>query len=67
MYLLNRLPTRVVQEKTPIEAWIGVKPSAKHLKIFGSICYVHVVVAKRSKLDDKAEMRIFLGYAASSK
>jgi hypothetical protein len=44
-----------------------VKPSAKHLKIFGSICYVHVVAAKRSKLDDKAEMGIFLGYAASSK
>ncbi|KAK2404761.1 putative mitochondrial protein [Trifolium repens] len=67
VYLLNRLPTRAVQEKTPIEAWIGVKPSAKHLKIFGSICYVHVPAAKRSKLDDKAEMGIFLGYASSSK
>lgn len=44
-----------------------MKPSAKHLKIFGSICYVHVAAAKRSKLDDKAEMGIFLGYAASSK
>nr|KYP72805.1 Retrovirus-related Pol polyprotein from transposon TNT 1-94 [Cajanus cajan] len=67
VYLLNRLPTRAVQEKTPIEAWNGVKPTAKHLKIFGSICYTHVAVAKRSKLDDKAEMEIFLGYAANSK
>jgi len=38
-----------------------------HLKIFGSICYVHVAAVKRSKLDDKAEMRNFLGYASGSK
>jgi hypothetical protein len=44
-----------------------VNPSGKHLKIFGSICYVHVPAAKRSKLDDKAEMGIFSGYASSSK
>ncbi|TXG64888.1 hypothetical protein EZV62_011882 [Acer yangbiense] len=44
-----------------------MKPSAKHLKVFGSICYSHVADVKRSKLDDKAEMGIFLGYAANSK
>ena len=63
VYLLNRLPTKVVQGKTPCEAWSGVKPTAKHLKIFGSICYTHIADVKRSKLDDKAEMGIFLGYA----
>ncbi|TXG46600.1 hypothetical protein EZV62_027900 [Acer yangbiense] len=67
VYLLNKLPTRAVQGKTPIEAWSGVKPSAKHLKVFGSICYSHVADAKRSKLDDKAEMGIFLGYVVNSK
>jgi len=67
VYLLNMLPTRAVQGKTPLEAWSGMKPSAKHLKVFGSICYTHVADAKRSKLDDKAEMGIFLGYAANSK
>lgn len=45
-YLSNRLPTRVVQEKTSIEAWIGVKPFVTLLQIFGSICYIHVAVAK---------------------
>nr|KYP62974.1 Copia protein [Cajanus cajan] len=67
VYLLNRLPIRAVQEKTPIEAWNEVKSTAKHLKIFGSICYTHVAAAKRSKLDNKAEMGIFLGYATNSK
>ena len=61
------LPTRAVQGKTPVEAWSGIKPSVKHLKVFGSICYSHVADAKRSKLDDKAKMGIFLGYAANSK
>ncbi|KAI9159827.1 hypothetical protein LWI28_002293 [Acer negundo] len=61
------LPTRVVQGKTLIEVWLGVKRFAKHLKTFGSICYTHISDVKRSKLDDKAEMRIFLGYAARSK
>ncbi|TXG57334.1 hypothetical protein EZV62_018647 [Acer yangbiense] len=58
---------KAVQGKTPIEAWSRVKPAAKHLKTFGSICYTYIADAKRSKLDDKAEMGIFLGYASNSK
>lgn len=67
VYLLNRLPTRSVQGMTPVEAWFGSKPSAKHVKVFGSACYIHVPAVKRGKLDDKAEIGIFLGYAAQSK
>ncbi|XP_057996507.1 uncharacterized protein LOC131175847 [Hevea brasiliensis] len=66
-YLLNRLPTRSVDRMTPIEAWFESKPSAKHLKVFGSICYMHVPAVKKSEFDDKAELGIFLGYAAQSK
>ncbi|XP_057996597.1 uncharacterized protein LOC131175917 [Hevea brasiliensis] len=67
MYLLNRLPSRSVEGKTPIEAWLKTKPSTKHLRLFGFICYIHIPDAKRVKLDDKAELGIFLGYAATSK
>ncbi|KAK4397016.1 hypothetical protein Sango_1538200 [Sesamum angolense] len=34
VYLLNRCPTKAVQNMTPIEAWSGKKPSAKHLRVF---------------------------------
>ncbi|RVW24539.1 Retrovirus-related Pol polyprotein from transposon TNT 1-94 [Vitis vinifera] len=61
VYLLNRLPTKSVQSKTPIEAWFGVKPSVKHLKVFGSFS------VKRGKLDERAEKGVFVGYAAESK
>lgn len=67
VYLLNRLPTKSVEGKTPIEAWSKEKPSAKGLKIFGSMCYFHVPSVKRGKLDEKAEKGIFIGYAAEAK
>ena len=42
VYLLNRCPTKAVQDKTQVEAWSGPKPSAKHLRVFGCICYTHI-------------------------
>ncbi|KAK4406351.1 Retrovirus-related Pol polyprotein from transposon TNT 1-94 [Sesamum angolense] len=67
VYLLNRCPTKAVQNMTPIEAWSGKKPSAKHLRVFGSICYVHIITEKRHKLEEKTEKGIFLGYSTQSK
>nr|KYP60023.1 Retrovirus-related Pol polyprotein from transposon TNT 1-94 [Cajanus cajan] len=67
VYLLIRCPTKVVRDKTPIEAWSGKKPSAKHLRVFGSICYIHVPDEKRHKLEDKTVRGIFLGYNSQSK
>lgn len=67
VYLQNRLPTRAVNGMTPLEAWSGFKPSVKHLKIFGSICYAHIPDVKRDKLDEKAEKCILIGYSSQSK
>ncbi|KAL4369603.1 hypothetical protein GQ457_05G026510 [Hibiscus cannabinus] len=67
VYLLNRLLTKAVQDKTLVEAWLGRKPSAKHLRVFGSICYAHIPAQKRSKLDSKADRGIFLGYDSQAK
>ena len=67
VYLLNRLPTRALKDKIPIEAWSGHKPTVKHLKVFGSMCYTHVPDQKRHRLEDKAERGIFVGYSSQSK
>jgi transposase InsO family protein len=61
-YILNKCPTKKLKNKVPEQAWSGRKPSVKHLKVFGSICYKHIPDAKRSKLDDKSEKMILLGY-----
>jgi hypothetical protein len=55
VYLLNRLPTKSVQRKTSLEAWSGVQSTAKHLQVFGSLCYFHVPFAKKGKFDERAE------------
>jgi hypothetical protein len=67
VYILNRCPTKSVQEKTPEEAWSGRRPSIRHLRVFGCIAYVHVPDQIRKKLDDKGEKCIFIGYSSNSK
>ncbi|KAL4355086.1 hypothetical protein GQ457_06G022650 [Hibiscus cannabinus] len=67
VYLMNRLATKVVDGKTPFEAWSGSKPSVKHLRVFGSICYNHISANMRSKLDERAWRGIFVGYSSQSK
>ncbi|KAK2985060.1 hypothetical protein RJ640_022938 [Escallonia rubra] len=67
VYLSNRSPTRSVWNQTPQEAWSGYKPSVSHLKVFGSIAYVHVPDQQRKKLDDKSEKFISISYSQQSK
>ena len=40
----------------------GKKPSIAHLIVFGCDAFMHVPKEKRSKLDNKAEKCIFVGY-----
>ncbi|KAK2441923.1 hypothetical protein QL285_013156 [Trifolium repens] len=61
-YVLNRCPTKKLHEVTPEELWSGHKPSVKHLRIFGSLCYRHIPDEKRRKLDDKSEQLVLIGY-----
>ena len=61
-YILNKCPTKKLNLKVPEEAWCGRKPSVKHLKVFGSLYYQHVPYARRSKLEDKSEIMILIGY-----
>ncbi|XP_039047814.1 uncharacterized protein LOC120188444 [Hibiscus syriacus] len=67
LYMLNRLLTKATQDKTTIKAWFGGKPSVKHLRVFGSICYAHIPAQKKNKLDAKTEREIFLVYDSQAK
>jgi hypothetical protein len=65
-YLLNRCPTKSVENMTSQEAWSNYKPSVAHLRIFGCLPYSQVPKSKRKKLDDRGEKCIFLGYSENS-
>jgi len=67
VYVLNRSPTFAVKNKTPKEAWSGIKPSVHHFRVFGCITHAHVLDCKRSKLDDKSVKCVLLGISKESK
>lgn len=67
VHVLNRSPTLTVKNKTPQEAWDGVKPSVAHFRVFGCLGHVHVPTQKRIKLDTKSIKCVFLGVSENSK
>lgn len=62
VYLLNRTSSSQTPKKTPFELWNGIKPQVGHVKVFGSIGYVHIPDQLRTKLDKKSEKMILVGY-----
>ena len=67
MYVQNRTPHRVLDNKTPEEAFSGEKPKVSHLRIFGCLVYIHIPKEKRTKIDPSGRKGIFVGYSDTSK
>ncbi|KAM2036667.1 hypothetical protein ACFX16_039588 [Malus domestica] len=67
VYLLNRCPTKSLDSITPFEAYSKRKPGIAHLKVFGSVCYVHTPSELRHKLEPKSIKGVFVGYAKCEK
>ena len=71
-YLINRMPTNVLQFQTPLNVFSKYFPENRTvsnlpLKVFGCIVFVHNHEPNQNKLDPKAFKCIFLGYAANQK
>lgn len=66
-YILNRSYTRTQPDKTPYEAWFGIKPSLACVRVFRCNAFIHVPVALRKKLSSKTHKAMFLGYSDESK
>lgn len=61
VYVLNRsLSTR--SEKTPHERWFGKKPNVNNLHVFGQTAYYLKPSYKLTKLGEKAQKALFVGY-----
>lgn len=61
-YIINRLPQPKLGFVSPFEKLWKIKPTVKHFRVFGCVCYVFVPDQLRSKFDKKALQCIFLGY-----
>ncbi|KAG6471101.1 hypothetical protein ZIOFF_072198 [Zingiber officinale] len=61
VYLLNRLPTKALGDRTPFEAWMGRKPHLANLRVFGCVAYVKNTTPHLKKLDDRSPPMVYLG------
>ena len=64
VYLINRLPTPNLQNRSPYHLVYNKEPDYNLLKSFGCTCYPCVRPYITSKLDTRSERCIFLGYNA---
>ena len=67
VYIQNKSPHAILGDKTPEEVFTGKKPAIDHMRIFGTLVYIHVPKEKRSKLEPSRKKGTFVGYSESSK
>ena len=66
VYIQNRSPHAVLDEKTPKEVFTGEKPDISHLRIFGCPVYIHIPKEKRTKMEPSRKKGTFVGYSETS-
>ncbi|XP_028086199.1 uncharacterized protein LOC114287116 [Camellia sinensis] len=71
-YLINRMPSRVLQFQTPCQLLLKSFPTTRLIstippKIFGCSVFVHIHHQYRSKLDPRSLKCIFIGYSSHQK
>ncbi|KAM1496471.1 hypothetical protein ACFXTO_031069 [Malus domestica] len=66
-YLINRMPTPVLHNKSPFELLYNDVPDLSHLRVFGCSCYPLLKSYNISKLQPKTSRCLFLGYASHYK
>nr|GEZ62266.1 zinc finger, CCHC-type [Tanacetum cinerariifolium] len=67
IYILNRVPTRALVDKTPYEVLYNRKPILENLRIFGCTAYAKITIPHLKKLDDRSILMIYLGVEEGSK
>jgi hypothetical protein len=56
-YIQNRSPHRYFKDKTPYEAWSGLKLEVTHFHIFGSRAWAPIPSEKRKALDPQSILK----------
>ncbi|KAF8051082.1 hypothetical protein N665_1804s0001 [Sinapis alba] len=66
-YLINRIPTRILQDQSPYEVLNKTRPTIDHMRVFGCLCFVLIPGEQRNKLEAKSTRAMFIGYSPHQK
>jgi hypothetical protein len=66
-YLINRLPTPLLQNKSPFEKLFYRSPYYKFLKVFGCACFPNLRPYNFHKFSPHSKECVFLGYSSHHK
>ena len=67
VHIINMLPSRVINNETPLERLLHVKPDYKSLRVFGCACWPNLRPYNNRKLMFRSKQCVFLGYSTQHK
>ncbi|KAK1423454.1 hypothetical protein QVD17_18757 [Tagetes erecta] len=66
-YIINRLPSDVIENKTPYEILYNRQPEYEHMRVFGCLAYYKNTETKGDKFEQRGRVGVFLGYPPGTK
>ncbi|KAJ0490449.1 putative RNA-directed DNA polymerase [Helianthus annuus] len=66
-YVINRLPSDVIDNKTPYEVLYNQDPSYEHMRVFGCLAYYKSTERRGDKFEVRGRPGVFLGYPPGTK